>query len=111
MTETTVTVCELCRNTPGPHCAAKLCRACTECGAMPGQPCEPMCTAPYGPGGPLEHEDLCEPQTGDTPSEAAPDRDWDAEPRITAHPQVTEVLAARIAHGLPAIEPADRTDA
>jgi hypothetical protein len=29
--------------------------ACGECGAEPGQKCGPMCTAPYGPGGPYEY--------------------------------------------------------
>lgn len=29
--------------------------ACDECGAEPGQRCEPYCTAPYGPGGPYEY--------------------------------------------------------
>lgn len=32
--------------------------ACDECGAGPGQQCEPFCTAPVGPGGPHEHDDL-----------------------------------------------------
>ena len=102
MTQTPLAVCELCGEAPGPHCADKLCRTCDQCAAKPGQRCDPMCTAPYGPGGPLEHEVDREPQTDDAPSEVIPDRDWDAEPRIAAHPQVAEVLAALIAHGLPA---------
>jgi hypothetical protein len=32
-------------------------KTCDECGAEPGEPCEFYCTAPYGPGGPHEHDD------------------------------------------------------
>lgn len=102
VTQTAVAVCELCGEIPGPHCADKLCRACDQCAAKPGQPCDPMCIAPYGPGGPLEHVDDYGPKTDGTPCGDIPDRDWDAEPRIAAHPQVEEVLAALIEHGLPA---------
>lgn len=31
--------------------------ACEECGAAPGEKCRPLCTAPDGDGGPLEHHD------------------------------------------------------
>jgi hypothetical protein len=30
---------------------------CDECGAGPGEKCMPHCLAPYGPGGPHEHDD------------------------------------------------------
>ncbi|GAA2039282.1 hypothetical protein GCM10009839_46460 [Catenulispora yoronensis] len=53
--------------------------ACDECGAEPGQKCGPMCTAPFGPGGPYEY--------------MSPDDE---------HPAVTAAIAALHAHGVSA---------
>lgn len=33
-------------------------KECAECGAAAGEACAPYCTAPVGPGGPHEHDDL-----------------------------------------------------
>jgi len=57
MSDARSTTCEVCEDLPGPHCADTLCRECNECGASSGAPCEPFCTAPFGPGGPLERKD------------------------------------------------------
>jgi hypothetical protein len=51
--------------------------ACDECGAEPGQECGPMCTAPFGPGGPYEF--------------MSPDDE---------HPDVTAAIAALSGHGV-----------
>jgi hypothetical protein len=53
--------------------------ACDECGAEPGMRCEPMCTAPFGPGGPYEY--------------MSPDDE---------HPTVTAAIAALAGHGVSA---------
>lgn len=58
MTDFPSAACDLCERQPGPpYCGGALCQPCEECGAVPGAACEPFCTAPVCPGGPLERDE------------------------------------------------------
>jgi hypothetical protein len=80
--------------------------ACAECGAGPGQRCEPFCTRPYGPNGPHGHEDL--PYSPILNRPRTP-QEHELAVMIAEHPQVAAVIAALADTGITATLAADET--